>query len=52
MAGRSSLRKIVKIVVTRCHILKVKCRKFDFGFAAGELTALHSLSVGFKEAYF
>ena len=24
------LRKIIKIVATRCHILKVKCTKFDF----------------------
>jgi len=38
-------RKITKIVATRCHILRLKCTKFDFswGFApdpAGELTAL------------
>jgi len=26
------LRKIIKIVVTRCHILKLKCTKFDFGW--------------------
>ena len=24
------LRKIIKIVATRCHILKLKCAKFDF----------------------
>jgi len=24
------LRKIIKIVATRCHILKLKCTKFDF----------------------
>jgi len=24
--------KIVKIVATRCHILKLKCTKFDFGW--------------------
>jgi len=37
------LRKIIKIVATRCHILKIKCTIFDFGRApdpAGELTAL------------
>jgi len=26
------LRKIIKIVATRCHILKLKCTKFDFGW--------------------
>jgi len=25
------LRKITKIVATRCHILTLKCTKFDFG---------------------
>jgi len=25
------LRKVIKIVVTRCHILKLKCTKFVFG---------------------
>ena len=25
-------RKIVKIVATRCHILSLKCTKFDFGW--------------------
>ena len=24
------LRKIIKIVATRCHILKLKCTKFNF----------------------
>ena len=24
------LRKIIKIAATRCHILKLKCTKFDF----------------------
>ena len=44
--GQSILRKIIKIVVTRCHILgPAKMRKFDFGWGsapdpAGELTAL------------
>jgi len=38
------LRKIVKIVATRCQILRLKCTKFDFGWGsapapAGELTA-------------
>jgi len=26
------LRKIIKTVATRCHILKLKCTKFDFGW--------------------
>jgi len=26
------LRKIIKIVATRCHILKLKSTKFDFGW--------------------
>jgi len=39
------LRKIIKIAATRCHILKLKCTKFDFGWGsapdpARELTAL------------
>jgi len=39
------LRKIIKIVATRCQILKLNCTKFDFGWGSapdplGELTAL------------
>jgi len=30
--GKLILKKIVKIAATRCHILKVKCTKFDFGW--------------------
>jgi len=33
------LRKVIKIAATTCHILKLKCIKFDFG-PLGELTAL------------
>ena len=29
--GKLTLGKIIKIVATRCHILKPKCIKFDFG---------------------
>ena len=37
---------LMKITTCRCHILKLKCTKFDFGWGsapdpAGELTALH-----------
>ena len=28
------LRKIIKIVATRCHILRLKCTKFDFGWSS------------------
>jgi len=39
------LGKFIKIAATRCHILKLKCTKYDFGWGsapgpAGELTAL------------
>ena len=30
--GKLILRKIIKIVATRCLILKLKCIKFDFGW--------------------
>ena len=30
--GKLILRKIIKIVATTCHILKLKCTKFDFGW--------------------
>jgi len=39
-------RKIIKIVAIRCHILKLKCTKFDFG--GGAPVELHPLA-GFKE---
>jgi len=29
------LRKIINIFATRCHILKLKCTKFDFGKRKG-----------------
>ena len=39
------LRRIVKIVATKCQILRIKCTKIDFGWGSapdplGELTAL------------
>ena len=27
-------KKIINIVATRCHILKLKCTKFDFGWGS------------------
>ena len=38
--GKLILRKIIKIAATRCHILQLKCTKFDFGTPLWELTAL------------
>jgi len=46
--------KIIKIVATRCHILKLKCIKFDFGWgcapdpSGGAYTALPRAIAGFK----
>jgi len=34
------LMKIIKFVATRCQILTLKSTKIDFGWGAGELTAL------------
>jgi len=52
------LGKIIKTVATRCHVLKLKCTKFDFGWgstpdSAGEAYALPQTPIaGFKGAYF
>ena len=32
--GQLILGKIIKIVATRCHILRLKCTKFDFGWGS------------------
>jgi len=52
-------KKIMKTVATRCHILKPKCTKFDFGwsFAADPVAGAYSaprdsLAAGFKGDYF
>ena len=37
------LRKIIKIAATRCHILKLKCTKFDFGWGSAPDPAGESL---------
>ena len=56
--GKMSLRKIIKIAATRCHILKLKCTKFDFGWcsapdpAGGAYSAPPDRLAGFKGAYF
>jgi len=46
-------RKIIKIVATRCHLLRLKCTKFDFGWGSapdstGELIALPRPLTGFE----
>ena len=52
------LRKIIKIAATRCHILRLKCTKFDFGWgsapdpAAGAHSAPPDLLAGFEGSYF
>jgi len=52
------LRKILKIVATRCHILRLKCTKFDFGWGSapdptgGAYSAPPDLLAGFKGSYF
>ena len=62
--GQLILRKIVNIVATKCQILRLKCTKINFGWAApdpteappqtplGELTALPRPLSGFKGPYF
>ena len=42
------LRKIIKIAATRCHILKLKCTKFDFRPRWGSLQRSPDPLAGFK----
>jgi len=48
--------KIIKIVVTRCHILQLKCTKFEFGWGStpnphwGSLQRSPRPPAGFKGA--
>ena len=44
------LRKIIKIVAIRCHILRLKCTKFDFGWGSLQRSPRHL--AGFKGPYF
>ena len=51
------LRRIVRIVATKCQILRLKCTKIDFGRTPpqtplGELTAPPDPIAGFKGPYF
>jgi len=34
--GQLILRKIIKIVAIRCHILRLKCTKIDFGWGSAQ----------------
>ena len=46
--GKFIFMKIIKIVAIRCHILKLKCTKFDFGWgrwgASGPLAGFKGLT--------
>jgi len=52
------LRRIVKIVATRCQILRLKCTKIDFDWgsapdpAGGAYSAPPGPLAGFKGPYF
>ena len=52
--GELILRKIIKIIATRCQILMLKCTKFDFGWrsapdpAGGAYSAPTDPLAGFK----
>jgi len=55
--GYLILRKIIKIVATRCQILRLKCTKFDFGCGStpdpdgGAYSAPPDALAGFKGSY-
>ena len=49
--GQLILRKIIQIVVTRCHILRLKCTQFDFGWGSA-YSALPVSLAGFERADF
>jgi len=54
--GHLIIRKIFKFIAIRCHILRLKCTKFSFGWGsardpAGELTALPKPSNWISGAY-
>ena len=53
--GQLILRRIVKIVATKCQILRLKCTKIDFSWGSApnpELTALPTPLAGSKGPYF
>jgi len=56
--GQLILRRIVKIVATKCQILRLKCTKINFGWgsapdlAGGAYSAPPDPLAGFKGPYF
>jgi len=56
--GQLILRKIIEIIATRCHMLRLKCTKFDFGWgsapnpAGGSSQRSPDLLAGFMGSYF
>jgi len=52
--GQLTVGKIIKIVATRCQILRLKCTKFNFGCgsAPDPAAGAYSAAPGIKEAYF
>ena len=42
------LLKSIEIIATRCQILKLKCTKFNFGYAGEAYSALPDPLAGFK----
>ena len=56
--GLLILRRIVKIVATKCQILRLKCTKFNFGWgsapdpAGGAYSAHPGALAGFNGSYF
>jgi len=50
-SGWYNFWKIINTVATRCHILKLKCTKFDFD-AGGVYNAPPDSLAGFSGAYF
>jgi len=57
-SGLLNFREMLKIVATRCHLLRLKCTKFNFGWgsapdpAGGAYSAPPDPLAGFKGAYF
>jgi len=45
LVGTISGKSVVKIVATRCHILKLKCTKFDFVWGSAPDPAAGAYSV-------
>ena len=56
-SGHLIFSGIIEIVAARCHILRLKCTKFDFGWgsapdpAGGAYSAPPDPLAGFKGAY-